>query len=143
MSTRPFFKPQIVVPATAANMATPGPIVSSATICQNYSLVSYDISWTSSSGAPRGTFTIEASNTFDLNGNGQPGTGTNGAPAGTWTAIGFWDGASEVASKAISAGDSGSAFLQVVGFAGYAIRLRYTFTSGTGTLTATVAGKAS
>lgn len=77
---------------------------------------------------------MQISNTFALNADGTTKT------AGTWDAVPLDVGGSEVSSIPIS-GNSDHGFIDVTVQAGYASRLVYTRTSGTGTMTATVNGK--
>lgn len=122
MSSRPFLKPHVVV--DGESMA--GNVTSDPTIIQTIPCVGYTIVWT---GTPTGSFSVEVSNDYNAG-------GINGgeAEAGTWVAI--------TLSTAVSAtGGADSAFIDIREISAYAIRLKYTRVSGTGTLTATIAGK--
>ena len=100
-------------------------IISTPTIIQKLSMVSYSYSWSGSS--PSGTVTVEVSNDYRLNAAGEVEN------AGTWTALSGVSGA--------VSGNSGTGFIDVVQTAAYAIRTKYTATSGSGTLQATVNAK--
>ena len=128
MSTRTALRPQVVI--NAGDMS--GNLTSQPTILSSMSMASYSLSW--AGVAPVGTASVQVSNDFSLNASGQvenPGTWTtlvllvNGAP-----------------SKTIPvSGNSDTAFIDVDQTAAYAIRLIYTATSGTGSLTAVIVGK--
>lgn len=122
MSSRPILAPHSVV--TNASMGSS--VTSAVTIIQMLSMISYQIIWTSGS-TPIGVVTVQVSNNYELN---KDGTVRN---AGTWTTI---DGISEAIS-----GNSGSGFIDIDQHAGYAMRLVYTRTSGSGTLNVVVVGK--
>lgn len=123
MSSRPIFSPYQVLTSGDMSQAV---IHSAVTIIQNLSMVSYDISWTGST--PIGVLTVEISNTYNQNADG---TVKN---AGNWTPLTL----SQVVNVS---GNTGGAFIDVESIAGYAIRLTYTRTSGTGSMNATVNGK--
>lgn len=86
-------------------------------------MVSYSATWSGSS--PVGTLAVEISNDYSQNEAGGV------ANAGNWTVL---------TSSAVS-GNSGTIFFDVAQTAGYAIRLHYTRTSGSGSMTATVNAK--
>ncbi len=121
MSSRPFLGPFHVI--TNASMAAD--VFSAPTNLQQLSELSYDISWT---GTPTGTFSVQVSNTYAQDPNG------NVTNAGSWNDIVL----SVVPS---AAGAPGSAFINIAEMAGLWIRLHYTRSSSTGTLNATVYGK--
>ncbi len=123
MSSRPQLDPQSVITNGVMANAT---ITSLPTIIQKCSLVSYDISWSGSS--PVGVITVEISNTYKQNVDGSVRV------AGNWTAR------SLTAPFAIS-GSTGNGMIELADLGTYAIRIKYTKTSGTGTLNATICGK--
>lgn len=120
MSSRPILAPFQVI--TNGDMS--GDITSEVSIIQNVSMIAYDVSWSGST--PVGTLTVEVSNTYQKNGAGAVKV------AGNWTAMPLTTSVS---------GNSGTAFLDCLATGAYAIRLKYTRTSGTGTLNATISGK--
>lgn len=121
MASRPIFTPHSVI--TSQSMGAS--VTSDITIIQNLSMVSYELNWSAGS-TPVGLAEVQVSNTYSQNGDG---TVKN---AGSWTTI---------ASSAVS-GNSGTGFFDIDAIASYAIRLKYTRTSGSGTLNAVIAGKA-
>lgn len=123
MSSRPLLTPYPVI--SSGNMSSP--IISKVSIIQNTTLISYDVSW--SGVAPVGAITVEVSNTYAVNDQGEPIN--NNA---SWTAI-------TLSAPTSVSGDTGSGFIQLSDLSSYAIRLVYTPTSGTGMLKATVVGK--
>lgn len=120
MSSRPKIGPFSVI--TNANMASAS-TTSLVTICDNMSALSYDVSWTGTS--PIGVLSVQISNTYSINGEGQVHN------AGNW---------SEIATQAVS-GNTGNGMFDITITAAYAIRIVYTKTSGTGTLNVSVHGK--
>ncbi len=121
MSSRPLIVPFQVV--QDGDMSAD--VVSKVSFIQQISYISYDISWT---GTPTGDFTVEVSNSYKTDGSG------NVINPGNWTAL--------TLSAATSAvGAAGTGFIDIDGVAAYAIRLRYTRTSGTGVLNAVMVGK--
>lgn len=123
MSSRPILSPFSVITNGDMSQAT---IISKVTVIQNLSMVSYDISW--SGATPVGVLSVQVSNTYTQNADGSV------ANAGNWTTLTL------SATTAVS-GNTGNGFIDVDASAGYAIRLVYTKTSGTGSLQATVNGK--
>jgi len=121
MSTRPFLKPFSVV--SAGDMS--GNVTSAATIIQMISYVSYTLVWT---GTPTGTFTVEVSNDYALDSAGAVKN------AGNWVAL-------TLSAPTAASGSAGNGFIDIDGVAAYAIRLKYTAGSSTGTLDATINGK--
>jgi hypothetical protein len=121
MSSRPFLKPHVV--ANAVSMAAS--VTSDVTIIQMIPYISYTVVWT---GTPTGTFAVEVSNDYSVDASGAV------LNAGTWVAL-------TLSASVAAAGSADSAFIDIDGVAAYAIRLKYTRASGTGSLTATVAGK--
>lgn len=122
MSSRPQSGPHKVI--NNQSMATS--LTSDVTIIQKLSMVSYDIAWSAGS-SPVGTVTVQVSNTYEQNSDGSVKN------AGNWTTL-------ALGTLSVS-GNSGNGFVDVDATAGYAIRLLYNRTSGSGTLNVTVAGK--
>jgi hypothetical protein len=120
MSSRTVLRPYQVI--TNGNMASN--ITSEVTVLQSLSKISYDLSWSGSS--PVGTASLQVSNTYSLDPNGNVDN------------VGDWQ---TVTTSSIS-GNTGTGFIDAITGA-YATRVIYTATSGTGTLNATVAGKTS
>ena len=138
MSTRTNLRPQIVIPNAQGSPANSGSmaanITSAPTILQSLSACSYALSWSGSS--PVGTVSIQCSNDYALNANG---TVQN---AGTWSTMTVNLAGSPTTIIPIT-GNTGSGFIDIDQTAAYAICLIYTYTSGTGTLTAVFNGKVS
>jgi len=123
MSSRPELKPFKVItnaPATADVISIP-------TVINTFSLVGYTVSW--SSGVV-GSFNVEVCNDaqFEVNGNYIAGTGT-------WVAI-------TLSTPVTATGTAGTAFIDIDAISAANMRLHFVFTSGSGTINATVAGKA-
>lgn len=89
-------------------------------------MISYDISWTGTS--PVGVISVQSSNTYATDASGKV------INAGQWSTL-------PLSVTPTVSGNSGNGFIDIDASAGYAIRLVYTPTSGTGTLNVTVAGK--
>lgn len=123
MSSRPLLQPMPVI--TNGDMST-ATITSLVTIISNCSMVSYALSWSGTS--PVGTISVEVSNDYSQNGQGAVSN------AGTWTPLTLSAGTSV-------SGNTGTGFIDIVQSSAYAIRLKYTKTSGTGTLQATLKAK--
>jgi hypothetical protein len=123
MASRPILAPFPVI--TNASMSTS--VTSAVTLIQNTSQIGYDISWT---GAPVGTFSVQVSNTYSLYADG-----TVNNP-GTWTSL-------TLSNVPTLSGTPGNGYIDIDAISSYAIRLVYNYTSGTGTLNATVNGKVS
>jgi hypothetical protein len=123
MSSRPLIKPFPVI--VNADMSTT--ITSEATIVDNISAISYDISWSGSS--PTGTVSVEVSDTYKENSNG-----TAILVAGNWYTL-------PLSTTTNVSGNTGTGGIdvQITGF--YAIRLQYVPSGGTGTMQATLAAK--
>jgi hypothetical protein len=100
-------------------------VTSAVTLIQNTSQIGYDISWT---GAPVGTFSVQVSNTYSLYADG-----TVNNP-GKWTSL-------TLSNVPTLSGTPGNGYIDIDAISSYAIRLVYNYTSGTGTLNATVNGK--
>jgi hypothetical protein len=122
MSSRPLLTPDQII--TSGNMSASS-ITSDVTIINRLSMVSYEISWTGTS--PVGVITVEVSNSYRQNADGSV------AVAGTWNAL-------ALGTLSVS-GNSGSMFLDIVQTGAYAIRVKYTKTSGIGTMNAYICGK--
>lgn len=136
MSSRTVLRPEIVIPSAYASPANTGSmaanITSMPTILQSLSRVSYSVSWAGSS--PVGTIQIQCSNDYAI---GATGTVVN---SGTWNTMTVSLNGSPVQTIPVT-GNSGSGLIDITATAAYAVRLVYTFTSGTGTLQAIVTGK--
>lgn len=128
MGTRTSIRPFPVI--NAVSMAAS--ITSSVTVLQSITGLSYSLSWTGTS--PIGTASVDVSNDYSVLPNGAVNN------AGTWTTIELNVAGSPASSIAIS-GNTGTAFIDIDSLMAYAVRLNYTRTSGTGTLTAYVNGK--
>ena len=128
MSTRTALRPQIVI--SSANMATD--IISQPTILQSLSMVSYAVSW--SGTTPVGTLKVQVSNDFALDAAGQV------LHPGTWSTLTLQVNGDPTDTIAVS-GNLGNGFIDIEKTAAYAVRLVYTAGSGTGVMTAIVAGK--
>jgi hypothetical protein len=128
MSTRTALRPQVVI--NAGDMS--GNLTSTPTILSSMSMASYSLSWIGT--APVGTASVQVSNDYSLNAAGQVENG------GTWTTLVLSVNGSPSTTVPVS-GASGSAFIDINQTAAYAVRLVYTSASGSGALTATIAGK--
>lgn len=122
MSSRPNIKPKSVI--TNGNMS--GNLTSIVSVLTNISMVSYAISWAGSS--PSGSMSVQVSNDYTQNEDGSV------ANAGTWNTL-------TLSAPTTVSGNTGNGFIDVTATAAYAIRLVYTFVSGTGTMQATVIAK--
>lgn len=128
MASRPILSPHIVIGSTSTvsgSMTTS--ITSEVTIIQNLTQIGYDISWTGGS-TPVGVMTVQVSNTYSQNGDGSVKN------AGNWTTL-------TLTSPATVSGSTGNGFIDIDATGAYAIRLVYTRTSGSGTMTATISAK--
>lgn len=131
MSTRTGLRPQPVI----VNGSMAGNLTSTPTILQSLTSVGYSLSWTGTS--PVGTVSIQLSNDYALNPDGR--TVEN---SGTWTTMTVSYNGSNVTTVPVT-GNTGTLYIDITKTAGYASRLIYTFTSGTGTLNALINGKVS
>lgn len=128
MSSRPLIVPNLQRPLiNAVSMAAS--INGPATIINLIPGISYDIVWT---GSPVGTFSVQVSNTYSQSASGAV------ASAGSWSDL---PPAAFVGTLPAPAGSAGNGFIDVVGTEAYAVRLVYTRTSGTGSLTVVAAAK--
>jgi len=129
MSTRPYLKPEQVI--ISGDMSAD--ITSGVTILQQKSLVCYQLSWAGTS--PVGTVSVQGSNDYSLNADGSVND------PGTWTTLTLNVNGTPSTTISIS-GNSGDELIDPIGPTGlYAIRLIYTFVSGTGTLQSFIAAK--
>ena len=121
MSSRPFLKPFQAI--KDGDMSAD--ITSTPTIITNLSMVSYQVTWSGST--PVGNVIVEASNDYTVDASGKV------LNTGTWNEV-------TGATAAIS-GNTGKGMINLNQMPAFAIRLKYVFTSGTGTLNATVVAK--
>jgi hypothetical protein len=132
MSSRPQFNPTPVFTAvTGQSMATS--LISLPTIILKLSLVSYGVSWTGST--PVGALSVQVSNDYSQNAAGQT------LNAGTWNTVPFEDSTGAIVTSVAVTGNTGNGFINIRDIAAYAVRLVYTATSGTGTISAIVNAK--
>ncbi len=117
-----FKGPQVVV--SSGDMSDD--ITSLVTITQQLVMASYSIVWTGSS--PIGTISIEASNDYSENADG---TVRN---SGTWFTL-------PLSASTDVSGNSDKGFIDIDAHAGFALRLKYTSTSGTGAMQVIMFGK--
>lgn len=123
--SRPYVSQETVLAPTTGNMAAT--VHSVPSNIKMMSLAGYDLSWT---GTPVGTFTVEVSNSYTQDPNG------NAINAGNWTAL--------TLSTAVTAtGAAGGAFIDIDAVSASWMRLTYTPSSGTGILTAIFSAKVS
>lgn len=123
MSSRQQLAPYPVV--TNGDMSAD--VISKVTICLKLSELAYEVSWT---GTPTGIFQIETSDSYSLDATG------NVKNAGIWNAI-------TLSSVPPTSGSDGNGTIMLNQMPGYAVRLKYVRTSGTGTMQAIVNGKVS
>lgn len=122
MSSRPVFLPYPVI--TNGDMS--GNLLSKITIVKMLSLVSYSVSW--SGASPIGVMSVEVSNDYAQNTDGSV------LNAGTWNTL-------PLDVPAAVANNTDNGFIDIDLNGGYAMRLRYTRTSGTGTMQAIISCK--
>ncbi len=127
MSTRTVLRPNLLDPV---DLSATG--ASQATILQSLDMLRYDVSW--SGTTPVGTLSLETSGDYAL---GASGVIIN---AGTWKVAPMFVNGVYATSVAIS-GNTGVGTIDVLETAGYAFRLLYTRSSGTGTMSIIVSGK--
>jgi hypothetical protein len=131
MSRLPTYGPAAVFDSTTGQSMA-GNLTSKITIIPDMSGISYDISWSGTS--PVGTIQVLVSNSYTTDFNGNP------LNAGNWTVLPFLVSGTIVTSVAVS-GNTGNGFLDIGEIRSYAIKLVYNYTSGSGTISATVMGK--
>lgn len=122
MSDRPLIAPNFNKPLISAGDMS-ADITGPATIIQRLPGISYDLAWT---GTPTGTFLIQVSNTYAQNADGSV------ANAGNWSDL---PSSAFVGTIPAPAGSSGTGFIDVMGTEAYAVRIKYTYSSGSGSLT--------
>lgn len=122
MSSRPQLSPYPVI--TNGDMS--GNLVSKITIIDKLSLISYAISW--SGAAPVGDISVEVSNDYSQNADGSVKN------AGLWNTL-------PLSALTPVSGNVDNGFIDIELQGGYAMRLRYTRTSGTGTMQAVLSAK--
>ena len=120
MSHRPFLKPFFVI----VNGDMSGNLTSPVTIKNQVSMISYSVAFT---GTPTGAFSVEVSDDYSEHPDGSV------LNAGTWNTL-------PISPSVTASGAPGNGFIDIVTGA-YAIRLVYTSSSGTGSLTAKVSGQ--
>lgn len=128
MSSRPLLKPQVVMNAVVADQDR----TSLVTNTNMVSMPSYTISWGNS---VTGTFNVEVSNDYIAPVGVQP----EQLDSGTWVPV-------SLTVPVTATGTADTAFIDVALIGAAYIRLRFTDGSagaGTGTITATLAGKVS
>lgn len=123
MSSRPMIKQHPVI--VDGDMS--GNLTSTPTLLPLLTVGCYTYSWAGTS--PIGTLSVEISN--DYNPNPSPNGGHSNA--GTWTAIYFTLNGSTVVNSAPLSGNTGTGVIEWSTGAA-AIRTKFTFTSGVGTL---------
>ncbi len=128
MSSRPHFSPHKVIgTGSSVSGSMAASITSEVTIIQKLSMISYDISWSAGS-TPVGSMTIQVSNTYRQNSDGTV------ADAGNWTTL-------TLSAATPVSGTTGNGMIDVDATGAYAIRLVYTRSSGSGTMSATISAK--
>jgi hypothetical protein len=130
MSNRLFLKP---FPAIAAGTSASSSRISLISNINQISYMSYSVTFT---GSPVGTLQVEVCNDAQFDPNGAYVAGT-----GSWVPIYFNVNGTNANSIAISG--AGNTFIDIDGIAAAFMRLHYTATSGSGTISATLAGKVS
>lgn len=117
-----FKGPQTVI----ANGDMSGNLISLVTVIDQLVMASYSIVWTGTS--PIGAIVVEVSNDYKENAAGGPSI------AGTWNPL-------PLSAPTPVTDNSGNGFIDIDAQAGYALRIRYSRTSGTGSMTVIVMGK--
>lgn len=123
MSTRTFTKPTTL----AAGVSMASSVATKPLLIPMESMASFSLVWT---GSPVGTFALETSDDYTVDAMGNP------ANAGTWNAL-------PLSETPTAAGTSGNDFINASTLAGYAVRVKYNSTSGTGSLTVVASAKVS
>jgi hypothetical protein len=126
------FRPQIKPYKVISNGDMSGNITGTPTIIDKLSMLSYEFDW--SGASPVGTVSVQVSNTYSLNPYGSVDN------PGMWSTVVLNYGGSAVTSIPIS-GNTGTGFVDIDATGAYAMRVIYTFTSGTGTLNVTLNAK--
>jgi hypothetical protein len=103
------------------------------TVLKSLSVVSYDIAWAGST--PIGSVSVQLSNTYKRNPDG------TAANPGSWNSIPFQDNTGAIVQTVAVSGNSGTAFIDIRVSGAEAIKIVYTPTSGSGSLTAVISGK--
>lgn len=124
MSSRPLLQPAPVI--INGNMS--GNLTSQITIISNISMMSYSYSWSGTS--PVGTIVVEVSDDYQQNAEGGVKI------AGTWNAL-------PLSNTPSITGNTGNGLIDIDQLGAYAIRTRYVFGSGSGTLNVMFKGKVS
>ena len=120
--SRQQLEPHLVI--TNGDMS--GDLTSAVTIIQKLSLLSYSCVWSGTS--PSGTISVETSNDYSKAADGSVSN------AGNWVTV-------PLSSTPLVSGNSGAGIIDLGTLSAYAIRLKYTHSSGTGTLNVTITGK--
>lgn len=128
--------PVTVIPSSQATPPNSGSmaanITSQASIVPFAGMISYEVVWNGTT--PVGSVSVQGSNDFSLNAEG------NVLNPGNWTVMTVNFNGSAVTTIPIT-GNTGEGLIDIVTTAVYAIRLIYTSTSGTGSLTVTAFGR--
>lgn len=130
MSTRTRIGPEAVI--VAGDMS--GSLTSKVTILQSATVINYEYVWSGTS--PVGNAVVEASNDYSLNPDGSVQN------AGNWNPLPL-NNAGNIVSLIPVSGNSGVGTIDLSLNGNYAIRTRYVFSSGAGSLNVTVNGKVS
>jgi len=128
MSIRPLIAPNLNTPLVNAT-STAASITSRPTYINQLPGISYDLVWTSTT---TGTFAVQVSNTYSQY---PDGTTQN---AGNWNTL---PTSMFTGTYPVPAGSPGNGFLDVIGTEAAWVRLVFTRTAGSGTLTVVVAAK--
>lgn len=125
MSRKQFLKPYQLITSGDMSQAS---IISPVTDIQGLDNVGYQVNFT---GAPVGTFSVEVSMDY------QPGTSPNSPPAnaGNWIPV-------TLSTPVTASGSPDNAYIDLALLSAPYIRLKYTKTSGTGSLNAFIVAKA-
>jgi len=126
MSSRTTLRPNPVI----VNGDMSGNITSAPTVLQSMTIASYAYSWVGT--VPVGAISIEVSNDYAINGNVV-------INPGTWVVVPISSGGVSANSVPLT-GNSGEGYIEGASGA-YAVRTKYSFTSGIGTLQVVFVGK--
>lgn len=133
---RVVYGPEIIIPSPLASPANSGSMAANITsqpvIVQYLYAMCVTLSWSGTS--PVGTIAVQGSNDFSLS---AAGTVQN---AGTWTNLTLNYGGSAVTTIPIS-GNTGQGLIDIIATGVYAIRVVYTASSGSGSITAILNAK--